>query len=53
MGRAFIRCSNCGSRFEHETTWKDILRPHAMDRRLYKCPRCGVSAFDTVEETMP
>jgi DNA-directed RNA polymerase subunit RPC12/RpoP len=52
MGRMMIRCSNCGGRFEQVSSWKDVFRPHMLNRRMFQCPHCNVSAFDQVEETL-
>lgn len=40
------QCGNCGAIFSLPT-WQAVIAPHAMGRKLVKCPNCGSMTWAT------
>ena len=40
------QCGKCNKVFS-PSAWKAILTPHAMGKRLLKCPHCGSTSWAT------
>jgi DNA-directed RNA polymerase subunit RPC12/RpoP len=41
------QCANCGAIFTLQT-WQAMIAPHAMWRKLVRCPTCGQMTWATL-----
>lgn len=41
-----VKCTHCGSEFEHIFRARDVFKPHIFNSIDFKCPSCGKSGFD-------